>query len=387
MSSLRDTAHAKGVRLTLTVTRMAWNASGQMTTKALLGSSTAIARLAGETAVEVVGRGADGVNLDVELIPTGSGAGFVSLVAGRPRPRRHPPGSRADLRRDRLRDRAPPRRRPGAGRRRRRPPDGLRLPHGRRHDDRPDPAHRRPALRRRRCIDYYLAAGVAPSRPILAPYYGRVWTTADDTAHAAPLPKPSGGPADWSTTVLYETAAGLAQQHGRRWDGTERGAWTAYPKTWPDVPGTYTRQLWFDDAEALAAKYDIVLQRDPRGVGIWALGYDGKRPELAALLRGTFDVPRLAAKVSARAIGLAPGGVAKVFAPRRRRAVDKADRIETAIGRLRILRGTRTVRSYPVAGAGGSIDWNDGTRAGACGRSARIGSSCICGPPTAARHG
>ena len=138
--------------------------------------------------------------------------------------------------------------------------------------------------------------------------------------------------------------------------------WTAYPKTWPDVPGTYTRQLWFDDAEALAAKYDIVLQRDLRGVGIWALGYDGKRPELAALLRGTFDVPRLAAKVSARAIGLAPGGVAKVFAPDGDGRVDKMrltwTASETAIGRLRILRGTRTVRSYPVAGAGGSIDWN-----------------------------
>ena len=82
LSSLRDTAHAKGVRLTLTVTRMAWNASGQTTTKALLGSSTAIARLAGEMRASR-GGGPGGCRRGRrrrQTFPTGSEASFVSLV-------------------------------------------------------------------------------------------------------------------------------------------------------------------------------------------------------------------------------------------------------------------------------------------------------------------
>ena len=239
-------------------------------------------------------------------------------------------------------------------------------------------------------IDYYLAAGVAPSRLILGvPYYGRVWTTADDTAHAAPLPKPSGGPADWSTTVLYETAAGLAQQHGRRWDGTERGALDGLPEDVAGCPRDLLA-LWFDDAEALAAKYDIVLQRDlrpGRHLGAWL------RRE-ATRAGGT--APRHVRRPTTRREGVRaggrprPGGVAR-SSPRRRRAgrqdAPDVDPSETAIGRLRILRGTRTVRSYPVAGAGGSIDWNGRDQGGGVRRSARIGSSWICGPPTAARHG
>ena len=43
---------------------------------------------------------------------------------------------------------------------------------------------------------------------------------------------------------------------------------------------TSWRQLYWDDATAFKAKYDLVNQRGLRGVGLWALGYDGTRPDL-----------------------------------------------------------------------------------------------------------
>ena len=72
--------------------------------------------------------------------------------------------------------------------------------------------------------------------------------------------------------------------------------------------------------------------------------------------------------MSRGAIGLAPGGVAKVFAPDGDGRVDKMrltwTASETAIGRLRILRGARARCGRTVAGAGGSIDWNGRDRGG-----------------------
>ena len=40
--------------------------------------------------------------------------------------------------------------------------------------------------------------------------------------------------------------------------------------------------------ESLGLKYDLVNARGLRGAGIWALGYDGTRPELYALLKRKF---------------------------------------------------------------------------------------------------
>ena len=48
------------------------------------------------------------------------------------------------------------------------------------------------------------------------------------------------------------------------------------------------RQLYLDDATAIRAKYDIVNRYGLRGAGIWALGYDGTRPELWAAIKDKF---------------------------------------------------------------------------------------------------
>ena len=46
--------------------------------------------------------------------------------------------------------------------------------------------------------------------------------------------------------------------------------------------------MYYDDAASLKLRYDLVNRAGLRGAGIWALGYDGTRPELRAALADKF---------------------------------------------------------------------------------------------------
>jgi hypothetical protein len=65
---------------------------------------------------------------------------------------------------------------------------------------------------------------------------------------------------------------------------------------------TSWRQLYYDDAQALGAKYDLINGYDLRGAGIWALGYDGTRPELYSMLKAKFITDTIPPKVTASTI-------------------------------------------------------------------------------------
>jgi hypothetical protein len=58
---------------------------------------------------------------------------------------------------------------------------------------------------------------------------------------------------------------------------------------------TSWRQLYYDDATSLKAKYDLVNGYGLRGAGIWALGYDDGRTELNAALAEKFGAPLITA--------------------------------------------------------------------------------------------
>jgi putative cell wall-binding protein len=84
----------------------------------------------------------------------------------------------------------------------------------------------------------------------------------------------------------------LVAENGRRWDPAEEAPWTAYRReTCTATYGCVTawRQLWFDDAESLKLRYDLVNGYDLRGAGIWALGYDDARTELNQALAAKFQ--------------------------------------------------------------------------------------------------
>ena len=153
---------------------------------------------------------------------------------------------------------------------------------------------------------------VPASKVILAvPYYGRAWSTDSAALHARNI---SGTKNGGSVTVVYGTAQGYAVQHGRRWDALEGVAWTAYRRqNCTAAYGCVTpwREIYYDDAQALGLKYDVINRYNLRGAGIWALGYDGTRPELHAMLKAKFITDTIPPKISGATIStpiISPNG-------------------------------------------------------------------------------
>lgn len=107
------------------------------------------------------------------------------------------------------------------------------------------------------------------------PYYGHQWET--DTQY------PHSGCTDCAT-LFYTTLSDRASTYGRIWDMESLTPYYAF-----DSGGW--NQGWYDDQESLEMKYDMVNMAGMQGIGIWALGYDGDRPELWNQLEESFTTP------------------------------------------------------------------------------------------------
>jgi spore germination protein YaaH/flagellar hook assembly protein FlgD len=287
MTAILNEAHAARTRVVLTVERFSWTSSQASQTSALLSSSTARQTLAKEIAAAVRDRGADGVNLDFEPIPSGQGANFVTFVR-QVRAALDAQASGYQLTFDSTGyignyDVAALTARGAA--------DAVFImgydyrTAGAKSAGSIAPANG-PAYDLTDTLRVFLAR-TSPSKVILGlPYYGRAWSTVSDAPNAAT--RPQGSTYGNSAAVLYREAAALAAANGRRYDSLEQSAWTAYTRRNCDTCPNTWRELYFDDAQSLAAKYDLVNYSDLRGTGMWALGYDGTRPELYALLKQKF---------------------------------------------------------------------------------------------------
>ncbi len=108
------------------------------------------------------------------------------------------------------------------------------------------------------------------------PYYGWHWRAESDEAGASVIESVGA--------VLYDSAQESVESgaRSRRWDEDVLNPWYAWREQ-----GVW-HQVWYEDAESLAHKFTFALKQDLGGVGIWALGYDGSRPELWDLLEATF---------------------------------------------------------------------------------------------------
>jgi spore germination protein YaaH len=120
------------------------------------------------------------------------------------------------------------------------------------------------------------------------PWYGIAWSTVSNAPNATT--RSSGCSA---TSVLFAQAALLASQNGRNYDSIEQSAWTAYQLDCGDKdangqPVKTWRELYYDDAQSLGVKYDMINYWNLRGMGIWALGYDHGHPEMTALIGSKF---------------------------------------------------------------------------------------------------
>jgi spore germination protein YaaH len=136
--------------------------------------------------------------------------------------------------------------------------------------------------------------GAPPAKILLGvPYYAYRWPAVSGNAGAAALGEGIG--------LTYSVARTEADAHSRLWDSASSTPWYRYQS-----PGWF--QGWYDDSTSLSAKYDLVRAEDLAGVGVWALGYDGARPELWSALWKSFGETTSAALTPSSHVVLANAG-------------------------------------------------------------------------------
>jgi MYXO-CTERM domain-containing protein len=122
-----------------------------------------------------------------------------------------------------------------------------------------------------RTIAHYTSLVPPERRSVIVfgvPYYGREWPTGSADMHS-----PTTGEGSSRT---YSVARRAVEDGGRTrlFDRDSQNPWYVFSS------GGGWRQTWYDDEESLAAKYELVLEQEIGGVGMWALGYDGTYPDL-----------------------------------------------------------------------------------------------------------
>ncbi|MCF6239429.1 MAG: glycosyl hydrolase family 18 protein [Candidatus Marinimicrobia bacterium] len=127
---------------------------------------------------------------------------------------------------------------------------------------------------RRTISDYLTKTGGDASQLILGlPWYGNNWPVVSTDMGAATTGNAS--------SIVYSSAEANAQSYGKHYNAAAPSAWYNYNSGGP-------RQVWYDDSLSLAAKYSYAKEMDLKGIGIWALGYDGGRAEIWGGLSDAF---------------------------------------------------------------------------------------------------
>ncbi len=115
--------------------------------------------------------------------------------------------------------------------------------------------------------EYASALANHPDKLILGvPYYGHEWTTTSSSAGATV--------STFVGSTRFRDDQLDSQTHGRLWHATSQTPWYRWQV------GASWNQIWYDDAESLGLKFDLAVTHGLQGVGMWALNYDGARPEL-----------------------------------------------------------------------------------------------------------
>ena len=122
-------------------------------------------------------------------------------------------------------------------------------------------------------IEAMLAVAPASSIALGVPYYGYDWQTTSTAVNAAVVANTNG------KAVLYSSVVPMVASYGRLWDAPSQTPWLNY------TSAGVIHELWYDDGPSLAAKYKFVRSKGLQGAMIWALGYDSGRTELWNAIR------------------------------------------------------------------------------------------------------
>jgi spore germination protein YaaH len=123
-------------------------------------------------------------------------------------------------------------------------------------------------------INFVLARMPADKALLGVPHYGRRWPTVSGELKAATQ--------GTGTAFYYPDALGYIATYGRLWEQSALNAWFRYQS------GTQWYQGWYDDPQSMSYKYQFVLDRNLRGVGMWALGMDAGNHDIWDVLAQYF---------------------------------------------------------------------------------------------------
>jgi spore germination protein YaaH len=112
------------------------------------------------------------------------------------------------------------------------------------------------------------------------PYYGRTWLTQSNALNAPTQPSSSSS----SAAYYYTGMTSLAAKYGRKWDPVGQVPWFAYY----DGSKSSWVEGYYDDAQSLGVKWDMVNQRGLAGSGMWTLLMDAGDNTLWNLLAKKF---------------------------------------------------------------------------------------------------
>lgn len=123
---------------------------------------------------------------------------------------------------------------------------------------------------------YAVPTANTPEKLIMAvPYYGQHWKTATSVSESATT--------SHVASTRYRNTETDADAHGGFiWNDDFQYPWYR----WND--GTDWNQVWTDNELSISKKFDLAIANNLGGVGMWALNYDGGRPELWELINTKF---------------------------------------------------------------------------------------------------
>ncbi len=283
MTQVLDRAHAKGVKVVLTVTMMAWDSTSAAKQERVLTSSARRTRLVNQIVNAIRNRGADGVNLDFEPVATSLRDEYVALVRE----------LKAALQAAGVGDFLTVCVMAGAatwatgydvaGLTSSSAADALFVMgydyhwSGSSRAGGVAPIHSPYTLDVDGTMLDFLSETSGSKLIWGVPYYGRTWRTTKKTVNS---PTIAGG----SRAYTYTGHRLQAAQYGKRWDDVGKVPWYRY---WDGGDGNWV-QGYYDSPRSLGVKYDLINARGLAGTGMWTLLMDQGRDELWQLLAEKF---------------------------------------------------------------------------------------------------